>query len=267
MSWMSSRVVRTIRNDRLGDASTSPSWTSFSRASRTGIVLTPRLDANSSWVRRCSGLRSPIRIMSRRVSAASSLGERRRMGLGVRPKSPTGSLTLMRPISHVPFCAPPCAYVEYAQSGVPHPTKPTGFAGTPRRRLLGSGPPDRQISRSGFRPHPWLPGSCAFALAAAVGAGRLAPLQLGCSRHLPVLWRRPEFCEGPYGSRSRCREGRGADRGHPPLYGPGGGRRERRKSGRQLAPAGLEVAPWDHHVDKADLASPAGCERLPAAQE
>src|SRR5262249_61391481 len=43
--------------------------------------------------------------------------------------SPSGSLGLMRPISRVAFCAPPCAYVKYAQSGVPHPTKPTGFAG------------------------------------------------------------------------------------------------------------------------------------------
>src|SRR5262250_733788 len=108
--------------------------------------------------------------------------------LEVRPESPSGSLALVRPISRAPFpasgdpqasfCAPRCAYVEYAHSGVPHPTKPTGFAGTPSRRLLGSGPPgpkiraarphfharaaspagvvetDRQISRPGFRPHP-----------------------------------------------------------------------------------------------------------------
>src|SRR5499425_3965413 len=72
--------------------------------------------------------------------------------LEVRPESPSGSLALVRPISRAPFpasgdpqasfCAPRCAYVEYAHSGVPHPTKPTGFAGTPSRRLLGSGPPE-----------------------------------------------------------------------------------------------------------------------------
>src|SRR5262252_6539343 len=57
----------------------------------------------------------------------------------LRPESPSGSLALMRPISGVAFCAPRCAYVEYAHSGA--------------RRLLGSGPPERQISRPGFRPH------------------------------------------------------------------------------------------------------------------
>ena len=57
----------------------------------------------------------------------------------VRPESPSGSLALMQPISRVAFCAPRCAYVEYAHSGA--------------RRLLGSGPPEPQISRPGFRPH------------------------------------------------------------------------------------------------------------------
>src|ERR1700704_269455 len=46
----------------------------------------------------------------------------------------------MRPISRVAFCAPRCAYVEYAHCGA--------------RRLLGPGPPDTQIPRPGFRPPP-----------------------------------------------------------------------------------------------------------------
>src|SRR5215472_9164493 len=72
----------------------------------------------------------------------------------------------MRPISGVAFCAPRCAYVEYAHSGA--------------RRLLGSGPPERQISRPGFRPHLWL---------AALVCSRSRPYGRPQVQHITPKWK------------------------------------------------------------------------------
>src|SRR5215510_4327473 len=138
------------------------------------VSLSPaeRVSPSNQWVQRASRT-PPTRITY----------------LEVRPEGPSGSLALMRPISRVAFCAPRCAYVGYAHSGVPHPTKPTGFAGTPSRRLLGSGPPERQISRPGFRPHLWL---------AAVVRSRSRPYGRRPAQHITPKWKtRWNLFDGP----------------------------------------------------------------------